>query len=102
QGAQPQTTKTQNPVIPTVGPALVEQPDPVTHRRTVPMSTKSLPQPRQRVRTRRISPSNPPASTYSPVYNFRECRTPGCRQLHVPAATGERRCPECLASEVRA
>ena len=56
---------------------------------TQPTTTK------RRIRTRRISPSQPPATQYSPVYTFESCSTPGCYQLHVPAATGDSRCPEC-------
>jgi hypothetical protein len=60
------------------------------------MSDRLVPQKKRQVRTRRISPSQPPASTYHPQYTFEACTTPGCFQLHVPAATGSDRCPECL------
>lgn len=63
------------------------------------MAEKTLPQPRQRIRKRAITPSNPPATAFHPVYQFEECANPACRQLHVPQATGSTKCPECLQHE---
>ncbi len=65
------------------------------------MTTPKVTQPRKRVRTRRISPSQPPASAYHPVYSFQSCSEPNCYELHVPEATGSTKCPECLAASKR-
>ena len=56
---------------------------------------------KRRIRTRRITPSQPPASAYHPVYSFQSCSEPDCYELHVPEATGDTRCPECLAASKR-
>ena len=62
------------------------------------MAEKTLPHHRKRVRTRRISPSQPPASSYHPVYSFRPCEAPGCYELHTGGDDGQSRyCPECNA-----
>ena len=54
---------------------------------------------KRRIRSRRITPSQPPASSYHPVYTFEKCSNPGCHELHMPEATGSTKCPECLENE---
>jgi len=62
------------------------------------MSDQNLHQ-KRRIRKRAITPSNPPATSFHPVYTFEPCSSPGCFQLHVPAATGSDKCPECLGGD---